>query len=153
MFTLLTAVLGFATSFLPTLFKYFERKQDYNYQIKLAAIKLEAIARNVDLQKEIAELQTSLGDTQSARDADSSIDGGKFINAIRDAVRPVVTFCFIGLYFGWKLMCIYVLLQAGLTTENMEIAGKIIFDAETITIIVTIMGFWFGSRAVINRSK
>ena len=153
MMILLTAILGFLSSTLPSFMRYFEAKQRFKYEIQLAALQLEATIKNVDAAKDIAEAKAILDDSISARNLDRDIDGGKFINFLRASVRPVITYSFFSLYFGVKLVAAYIILQNDLTIANVEAATLILLDETTISIIVMVIGFYFGSRAMINKDK
>jgi len=153
MFVILTALLSFLSSCLPNILKYFEERQRLKYAVQLETIKLEAIVRNAQAATDIAASKDSLDDTISARDADNVLDGGPVINFLRSSVRPVITYSFFSLYFGVKLIAAYSIMKVGITIENAELATKIILDETTISIIIIVIGFYFGSRAMMNREK
>jgi hypothetical protein len=82
---------------------------------------------------------------QSALDHDKSIDGGKFINALRASVRPVITYTFFLVFIAVKVAAAYVMLTTGQSVPEML---KAVWDAETMALFSTIIAFWFGSRVM-----
>jgi len=84
-------------------------------------------------------------------------------NLLRDAVRPVITYCCWGLYMYIKIVTVWALsnlyfpaintlAQSG-TIENLpqtkSLVGEFIesiFTQYDLYIILTILGFWFGSK-------
>lgn len=145
MFVLLTAILGFLSSCLPSIIRYFENKQKFKHDLQMATLQLEAASRNIDAAKEIARIR----DTQDAREADEAADG--FIGKLRASVRPVLTYGFVGLFFWVKGMAIYVIMENGLTIENVEVATNILLDEVTVSIITIVIGFYFGSREIFRK--
>jgi hypothetical protein len=148
MFVLFTTILGFLSSALPNILRYFENKQKMRHELQMATLKLEAAVRNVELMKDMKEIDAYLADTKSAREHDSEVEGSKIIEFLRSSVRPIITYSFVGLYFAVKIMAIIVLLNHGLTIDNIDVATKIILDETTISIIGLVIGFYFGSRSM-----
>lgn len=146
-------IFGFISSSLPNLLKYLEERQRLKYNVQIVSLQLEATLRNIDAAKEIAKIKQEIEDSTSARNHDNSLNGGPFINFIRASVRPIVTFSFVSLYIGIKLIVLFILYKEGLNINNIEIVSKIILDDTTIAILATILGFWFGSRAMLNKEK
>lgn len=151
--TIISTLLGFFSSTLPSIFKYLEEKQKLKYNVQIVSLQLEATLRNIDAVKEIEKIKASIQDTDSAREHDNNTNGGSIINFIRATVRPFVTYSFVALYISVKLIILYALWNEGFTINNLEAATKIILDETTVAMIAMILGFWFGQRAMLNKDR
>jgi len=145
MLALLSPFFGIIGSLLPSVVRIFERKQEIKYELELTKIKLDAAERqaNLDFNVEMVKADSQL--RQSALDHDKSIDGGKFINALRASIRPVVTYTFFFLFCAVKIAAAYVMLSTGQSVPEML---KAVWDVETMSLFSTIIAFWFGSRVM-----
>jgi hypothetical protein len=140
-------LLGFVSSTIPSLLKYFERKQEIAYELELTKLKIEAAVRGYEVTTEIADIDASISEGESVRKHDALLDGGDYINALRASVRPVVTYAFFGLFLLVKLSVAFVIIMHnGLTIDNMELVQRTVLDEPTNAVFAVIVGFWFGSR-------
>jgi hypothetical protein len=106
---------------------------------------LDAAERQANLDFNIEMVRADSQLRQSALDHDKSIDGGKFINALRASVRPVITYTFFTVFIAVKMAAAYVMLTTGQSVPEML---KAVWDAETMALFSTIIAFWFGSRVM-----
>jgi len=84
-------------------------------------------------------------------------------NWLRDSVRPVVTYCAFGLYFTIKVITVWVLtsiyipaLQATAKAADLASIAQVkgllseyiasVFTMYDFYLLLTIFGFWFGSK-------
>jgi hypothetical protein len=148
MLALLSPLFGILGSLLPSIVRIFERKQEIKYEIELTKIKLDAAERQADLTYSIEMVKSDSQLRQSALDHDKSLDGGKFINALRASIRPVITYTFFLLFVGVKVAAAYVMLSTGQSVPEML---KAVWDVETMSLFSTIVAFWFGSRVMEKR--
>jgi len=153
MMLILTAVISFLSSSLPSLLKYFELKSKLKHELQITTLKLEASIRNVDADKEVEKARAEVQDVINARENDDLTHVPGWIEVVRALIRPLVTFLFVGLYVWFKVATMVVLIRNGLTIDNMEIASKIILDETTVTVIMIVIGFYFGSRTNFHQSK
>ena len=77
--------------------------------------------------------------------AHDKIDAGGFINALRGSVRPVLTYCFFGLFVAIKVVALLAFMESG---SELGDALTLIWDDATAGLFAAIMSFWFGNRAV-----
>ena len=145
MLALLSPFFGIIGSLLPSIVRIFERKQEIKYEIELTKIKLDAAERQADLQYSVEMVKSDSNLRQSALDHDKSIDGGKYINALRASIRPVITYTFFFLFVAVKVAAAYVMLSTGQSVPEML---KAVWDVETMSLFSTIIAFWFGSRVM-----
>jgi hypothetical protein len=150
MLALLSPLFGILGSLLPSVVRIFERKQEIKYEIELTKIKLDAAERQADLTYSIEMVKGDAQSRQSALDHDKSLDGGKFINALRASIRPVITYTFFFLFVGVKVAAAYVMLSSGQSVPEML---KAVWDVETMSLFSTIVAFWFGSRVMEKQER
>ena len=148
MLALLSPLFGILGSLLPSVVRIFERKQEIKYELDLTKIKIEAAERQADLQFNVEMVKADSQLRQSALDHDKSLDGGKFINALRASIRPVVTYTFFALFVSVKIAAAWVMIQNGDPVPEML---KAVWDAETAALFSVIISFWFGSRVMEKR--
>ena len=150
MLALLSPLFGILGSLLPSIVRMFERKQEIKYEIELTKIKLDAAERQADLNFNIEMVKSDSNLRQSALDHDKSIDGGKYINALRASIRPVITYTFFFLFVAVKVAAAYVMLSTGQSVPEML---KAVWDVETMSLFSTIIAFWFGSRVLEKQER
>lgn len=150
MLALLSPLFGILGSLLPSIVRIFERKQEIKYEIELTKIKLDAAAQQADLQFHVEEIKADALSRQSALDHDKSLDGGKFINALRASIRPVITYSFFILFVAVKWAAAYTMIKNGQDIPTMLDA---VWDPDTMSLFSTIIAFWFGSRVMEKQEK
>jgi hypothetical protein len=150
MLALLSPFFGIIGSLLPSIVRIFERKQEIKYEIELTKIKLDAAERQADLSYNIEMVKSDSELRKSALDHDKSIDGGKYINALRASIRPVITYTFFFLFVAVKVAAAYVMLSTGQSVPEML---KAVWDVETMSLFSTIIAFWFGSRVMEKQER
>ena len=150
MLALLSPFFGIIGSLLPSIVRIFERKQEIKYEIELTKVKLEAAERQADLNFNIEMVKSDSNLRQSALDHDKSIDGGKYINALRASIRPVITYTFFFLFCAVKIAAAYVMLSTGQSVPEML---KAVWYVETMSLFSTIIAFWFGSRVIEKQER
>jgi hypothetical protein len=150
MLALLSPLFGILVSLLPSIVRMFERKQEIRYEIELTKIKIDAAERQADLNFNVEMVKGDAESRQSALDHDKSLDGGKFINALRASIRPVITYAFFFLFCAVKIAAAYVMLSTGQSVPEMLDA---VWDVETMSLFSTIVAFWFGSRMMEKQDR
>jgi len=150
MLALLSPLFGILGSLLPSVVRIFERKQEMKYELDLAKLKIDSAERQADLQFHIEEIKADSQSRQSALDHDKSLDGGKFINALRASIRPVITYTFFFMFCGVKFAAAWVMIEQGASMPEML---RAVWDIETMSLFSTIIAFWFGSRVMEKQEK
>lgn len=143
MLTLLAPFLGILGSLLPSIVRIFERKQELQYQIQLGKMQMDAAVQNAQIQIGIEDAKADVADAESVRSYDNNLDGGRFINALRASIRPVLTYVFFTVFIAIKITVIIVAIRNG---EPMTDLIKVVWDQDTMALFGAVMGFWFGSR-------
>ena len=148
MLSLVGSILGFGTSFLPTLLGFFEQGQKNRHQLKLldaqakhaevlSQLKLEELDAAADVEESRSIYEHA---AQLARSNKSS-----FISALQASVRPVVTYFFFILFATIKGLAVYVAVQEGDDVSQAILAS---WDEETKILFSTVISFWFGQRGM-----
>ena len=156
MLSILSGILGFATSGLPSVLKFFEQKGDQNHEREMAKIEMErslAMAeKGFASQEKIEELKTeqvSMDTYTQERVAlykndEASAEGAStWVINLRASVRPIITYIFVIILLVVDFVGLYWAIYTG---HNYSQAMKIVFSNEEMAILASIIGFWFGSR-------
>ena len=153
MISLLGSLLGFGTSFLPSVMGFFEKKQankqellmleaKAKYASELSKLKLQ----EMDAQADIEEVKGLYKHAASLAQANKST----FVSALQAAVRPVITYAFFSVFAFVKITYVVIAVQGG--TEVLPAILEA-WDSESQTIFAAIISFWFGNRLFKSRSK
>jgi len=149
MITLLGSLLGFSTSFLPEVLNFFRAGQDHKHKLETMQLEMEMMSKRSELKLELLDKQADIKEAEGLYKHDS-MDAGGFINALRGSVRPVITYCFFGLFVAIKVTALLALMKAG---NDLGGSLTIIWDDATAGLFAAIMSFWFGNRAVSKYMK
>ena len=144
MITLLGSLLGFGTSFLPEVLGFFRANQEHKHSMQKAQLELDLMAKRSELKLQIMDKEADIKEAEGLYEHDK-IDAGGFINALRGSVRPVITYCFFGLFVAIKVVALLAFMESGSDLGN---ALTLIWDDATAGLFAAIMSFWFGNRAV-----
>jgi hypothetical protein len=155
--SILSGILGFATSGLPSLLSFFQQKGDQKHEQMMARMQMEqqlAMAeKGFQSQEKIAaiELEGTYAETYAqerealyTHDAKLVAEAAPWVKTLNASVRPIVAFTFVGLLvfvdvagFVWAVKS-----TGGFTPESMDA----IFSSDEMSIVASIIGFYFGSR-------
>lgn len=143
---LLGSVLGFGGSVVPAITDHFKTKANNKFELQ----KMEKMAelRAAGFDHEMKMFETQAADNEHARliEHDISINQGTgFIAGLQKSVRPIITYCFFGLFAVIEVTLLMEALEKG--TDFSE-AINILWDDDTKAIFAAIISFWFGSRAI-----
>ena len=147
MLSIIGSLIGFGTSFLPSVLSFFERGQKNKHELLM----LEARAKyaNTLSKLKIQELDAEayIQETRSLYEHDSKLaqaNQSKFISALQSSVRPVITYFFFGLFATIKITALIVAVQGG---EDVSTAIMSSWDQDTDSVLfATVISFWFGGR-------
>lgn len=152
MITLLGSLLGFFTSFLPSIVDYFKVKQDNQMKLEMRKLDIEAAKLGHIYTMEEKSLDADIQETKSIYEHDESLNAPGFMNGFRASVRPIITYTFFILFLTVKLSALYMLygVTAGdvLSVDQVMKGLPVIWDEETQGIFAAIISFWFGQRAL-----
>ncbi len=162
MLSILSSILGFATAGLPNILQFFQQKGDQKHEREMAMLQnQQAMAmaeKGFVSQEKVAaiELEGTYAETYAQErvalyDHDKQLieKASQNVVDLNAKVRPFITFMFVGLLvFVDVLSLIWVLY---LTSQNPDLdffltAIDKVFSTEEMSILASIIGFWFGSR-------
>ena len=141
--TLLPALLGILTSALPNLVQYFERSQEYKYEIEIIKLRMEAAAQGID----VADIKTIVQEGNSIRDHDLAFSNNEFLNTVRGVIRPILTVFFFLFWLVVKLTILVIMVR---NNAPIEFIIDATWDSWAQATFGAILGFWFGTRALLH---
>lgn len=157
MFTLLTTLVSFLAGGLPKLLDFFQDKSDKSHELELARMQtereLQMLERGYAAQARVEEIRTEQIAIQSAekeREAlyahDIAIGQGasQWVINLRASVRPMVTYLFVFLLIVVDIASIWWAWSTGAAFAE---SVTMIFDADEMQILASIIAFWFGTQA------
>lgn len=141
--------MGIISSTIPSLISYWQQKSKHAYDLAILNLQIEAARNGLEISRQIADIKATVDEGNNLRSTDVELDGGEFINALRASVRPVITYTLFGLFVGIKFFVAAIILMTGdLTVSNMKLAFDAILDDNTMAITSTVIGYYFGARAL-----
>jgi len=151
MLTLLGSLIGFLSSFAPSLIKLWQDKQDKQHELKLLEKQAELNLKLGELQLEAKDIEASQQTLQMAYnfadpskwvDKDIYKSFKSIIYLLTSSVRPVVTYVFLAgyLYFKWYIY---------LSTKDYNL----VWTEEDMALFAGVISFWFGSREIMKTKK
>ena len=153
MISLLGSVLGFGTSFLPSVLGFFEKKQANKQELLMLEAKAKYASelsklklKELDAEADIEEVKGLYKHAESLAQSNKST----FVSAIQASVRPVITYAFFAIFGFVKITYVIMAVQ-----EGRDVLPAILdaWDEESQTIFAAIISFWFGNRLFKARSK
>jgi len=157
MLTLLSTLLGFASSGLPKILDFFQDKSDKRHELELARIQNErelamaergfvAQQRIEEIKLEEAQVEAYSQERQSLYQHDIEIGKGaaQWVINLRAMVRPTITFGLFALLVVVDIAGIWYAWNQG---ADFKMMMDTVWDDETQMVWASIISFWFGSQA------
>ena len=145
MISLLGSLLGFGTSFLPSILDYFKQAQAHKQKLEMMKMQSELLEKKSALRLQELDKQAEIKEVEGLYKHDASLDGGKFVNALRSSVRPVITYIFMGLFIAVEVSIIVKFMETG---GDWTEAVNLLWSDEVAGLWSAILAFWFGNRAI-----
>jgi hypothetical protein len=157
MLTLISTALSFLMGGLPKLMDFFQDKSDKSHELELARMQTErelqmmergfiAQARIEEIRTEQVQMETQAQERSAMYAHDIAIGQGasQWVINLRASVRPMVTYLFVFLLIVVDIASIWWAWSSG--TAFVE-AIPMVFDADEMQILASIIAFWFGTQA------
>ena len=157
MLTLISTALSFLMGGLPKLLDFFQDKSDKSHELELARMQTErelqmlergyaAQARVEEIRTDQVAMQTQVQEREALYAHDIAIGQGasQWVINLRASVRPVVTYLFVMLLIIVDIASIWWAWQSG---AQFAESIPLIFDADEMQILASIIAFWFGTQA------
>lgn len=135
---------GLLGSALPEAINFFAKKRDQKFELQKMEKAAELRAKGFD--HELIMYQAKADDEEHKRLIEHDIQiskGSGWINALQRSVRPVITYCFFGLFACVEVSILVAALQSDVEFTK---ALTLVWDQETQAIFSAVIGFWFGDR-------
>ena len=145
MISLLGSLLGFGTSFLPSILDFFKQAQAHKQKLEMMKMQSELLEKKSALRLQELDKQAEIKEVEGLYKHDASLDGGKFVNALRSSVRPVITYIFMGLFIAVEVSIIAKFMETG---GDWTEAVNLLWSDEVAGLWSAILAFWFGNRAI-----
>ena len=156
MLSILSGLLGIASSSLPNILGFFQAKADQKHELAMMQAQVQrdlAMAQaGFASQERIAaiELEGTLAETytrerEALYDHDKTLveSAGPFIRNLNAAVRPVIAFTFVFELVAINFISLWWAMHTGV---DFMVAMKEVFSSEEMAILSSIIGFYFGAR-------
>jgi hypothetical protein len=157
MLTLISTALSFLMGGLPKLLDFFQDKSDKSHELELARMQTErelqmlkegyvAQARVEEIRTEQIAIQTAEKEREPLYAHDIAIGQGasQWVINLRASVRPVVTYLFVLLLIVVDIASIWWAWSSGAAFAE---SVTLVFDADEMQILASIIAFWFGTQA------
>ena len=157
MLTLISTALSFLMGGLPKLMDFFQDKSDKSHELQMAQMQTErelqmlergyaAQARVEEIRTEQVQMETQAQERSAMYAHDIAIGQGasQWVINLRASVRPAVTYLFVLLLI---VVDIASIAWAWSTGAAFAEAIPMVFDADEMQILASIIAFWFGTQA------
>jgi len=147
MLSLLGSLLGFGTSFLPSLMSYFQDKQDKAHELALMDKQLEQ-QKVIGAQKlQIVNVEADIRESEALLKHDAGLQkrSSQWIVDLAASVRPIVTY----LLFLEIFVLTWLLALDMITTEMY----RLVFNNEMQAVWAAVVSFWFGARTMARKQQ
>ena len=156
MLSILSGILGFATSGLPSVLDFFKQKGDQKHEQAMARLEMERAMEMAKAgyasQERIEEFKTDQVEMETyaqerialyKHDEKLSEGASPWVLNLRASVRPVITYIFVFILLFIDIVGMIWAMKSGV---DFVTAIDILFSEEEMAIFASIIGFWFGSR-------
>lgn len=151
--TLLGGVFGGLLRMAPEVLKWLDRKSERAHELNMFDRQLAADKARADSQMALSQLQadTVMGTAElaamiAATNAQAVKSGVKWVDAMSSLMRPLITFWWVIVLYTVALGArFWVLVQSG--TPTLEAIG-LLWGVSEISIVMSIIGYWFVDRSL-----
>ena len=156
MFSIISGILGFATSGLPSLLGFFQQKGDQKHEREMAKMQNEQALlmaqQGFKSQEKIEEIklqeveaQTYAQEREALYEHDAKLvsESSQWVKTLNACVRPIIAFTFVSLLVFVDVAGFWWAVHLG---ADFGTSMNIIFSSEEMSIVGSIIGFYFGSR-------
>jgi len=146
MLSLLGSLLGFGTSFLPSILDFFKEKRDQAHELKLMDKQLEQ-QKVIGAQKlQMTHVDADIREGEALLKHDSSLNkrASQWVVNLSASVRPILTYLFFVEFFTLTWLIAFEIISKEFYMT--------IWNDPTQALFATVVSFWFGSRTF-NRNR
>ncbi|MDR0330003.1 MAG: hypothetical protein LBH99_05055 [Rickettsia sp.] len=140
MIAILSAFIGFFSSFIPEILYFLKDNKDKEHELKLIDLQLKALKTGHSARLEEIQINADNDESkylyQYAGMQIANNSNNNWVDFLATTVRPMTTYIFFLLYVALKLT---IFIKFG--------ASDTIWSSEDQGIFCAVIGFWFGHRA------
>ena len=140
MITLISSLIGFIGSSIPSLFKYLQDKEDKKHELAVMQMQMEMQKQNMTQRLEEIKVNADVEELKALYATYNT--GNNLIDGFNGTVRPVVTYLMMFLFIAIKIMQ-YTQLDPS-TPEFAKL--DVLWDDEDQALFSGVISFYFGSR-------
>lgn len=145
MLTLLGSLLGFGTSFLPSVLDYFKQGRDQLHELALMDKQIQAQKSIAKTKLQMTNVEADIRETEALHEeqATTIIHAARWMATLSASIRPVVTYLFVSEYLiiTWSIAWL-IIDQRGI---NIEVLRDIL-NNDFMALLSAMISFWFGNR-------
>lgn len=145
MLTIIGSLIGFGSSFLPSVLDFFKQKEDNKQELALMDKQAELTRITAEFERDKAEVQALSAETVALYQQASTEKNDGWVGAYRASVRPTISYLFLLFYIAIKSFALFGMIQY----EGMMIkdALPLVWSNNVDSpILASIISFYFGSR-------
>lgn len=155
MITLLGALLGFLGSAFPEFVKWLNKREDNKHELALTDKQIEMQKFLGTQRLEESRITADSAEMQSLYKYSVPRSGVKWVMALSETVRPIITYCFFFCYIAVKVAQ-YTMLTSPITLPWLEHSTAMnwnqaltqLWTSEDAGLFAAIIAYWFGSRGL-----
>ena len=146
MLTLLGSVLGFGTSFLPSVLGFFQAKSDQKHELAMIDKQSRAAARVASFRLDETHVDAGIREVESLHEHDAAIteNASTWVKNLSASVRPIITYL---MFIEWAGLTVAVMMK-WMTWASYNA----IWDEPAQALFAAVISFWFGSRTFNRKS-
>ncbi len=140
MITVLASIIGFISSIIPEIIKYFKDINDKKHELKIISLKSELKKHTSQAEMEELHLSKDLLEQKNLYNSFSS--GIAWVEALNSSVRPLLAYGFFIIYVAVKVLQYQSIKSYMPIFESLNM----FWDIEDQAIFASIISFYFGQR-------
>jgi hypothetical protein len=146
MITLLASIAGFITAIIPDIFKIFTDRSDKKHELAIMDRQIKIQEKGLNQRLEEIRLYSDVAEIKALYTTFKS--GIAWADALNASVRPVLAYCFFGLYAAIK----YLQFQKVAVSSYYTII-ETIWTIDDQAIFAGIISFYFGQRTISKKMR
>lgn len=146
-FTFLGSVLGFATSFAPSILDYFQDSKDKKHELEMLDRQTASQIKLGEQQLQATVFEGEYKEIAASHEEHKEVtkQASQWVINMSASVRPVITYAFFLEFVALTIAVVFF----DMSTETYNS----IWSDATASIFSTIISFWFGQRLVAKWKK
>lgn len=141
MIVLLSSIIGFLSSSLPSLLNYFQDKTDKAHELEI--LKLQIQAQQVSANNQLEAIKALSEANEMIALHNSEKPTGTWVDILNASVRPIIAYLFFLSYVVTRIFLYFHLEASG---ASFDLMVQTLWDDQDMSILAGILSFYYGSR-------